>query len=270
MFRKIKETTCFIENAVPGFKSEYAIILGSGLGEIFSGFKLVQRLPYRDIPNFPVSTVAGHSGELLFGMLEDRAVIIMSGRFHYYEGYSMTEVVFPVRVLCRLGVKTLLITNAAGGVNPDFQVGDLVALKDHLNFLPNPLIGKNLDEIGPRFPDMSATYDKELIRIAEDAAVVLGIPFHTGCYVGLTGPSFETPAEYQAYRMLGGDMIGMSTVPEVIAARHAGLRCFAVSVITNQAFPGKFSAASHVDVLHVAGKAGKNLAALLKAVLRGL
>ena len=270
MLKKIRETTCFIKKATGGFEPICAMVLGSGLGRMFEDFSPVLELPYGAIPNFPVSTVKGHEGKLSFGYIENSPVVILSGRFHYYEGYPMEQVVFPVRVMGQLGVRNVFFTNAAGGIHPGFRKGDLVVIRDHLNFMPNPLVGYNDENLGPRFPDMSQAYNRELIDRAQAFTEETGMRVHIGCYVGLTGPSFETPAEYQAYRILGGDMIGMSTVPEVIAARHMGLRCFAVSVITNIAVPGHFNENSHQEVLDAAAGAGKNLSALLKAVLRGL
>lgn len=213
-----------------------AIILGSGLGNLADRIETEEIIPYAKIPHFMRSTATGHKGNLINGRLGGKSIWAMQGRFHYYEGYTMEQVTFPIRVLALLGVKTLIVSNAAGGINETFKVGDLMIIKDHINFLPNPLIGPNLTDFGTRFPDMTCAYDRELISLAEGIGQELGISLHKGVYVGLTGPSFETPAEYWAYGRLGGDAIGMSTTSEVIVARHAGLRVFGLSVITNEGY----------------------------------
>jgi purine-nucleoside phosphorylase len=217
-------------------KPETGIILGSGLGLLAARIRPANVIPYGEIPHFVRSTAAGHSGNLIAGRLGRRPVLAMQGRFHYYEGYTMRQVTFPVRVMHLLGVKNLLVSNAAGGINETFKVGDLMIIRDHINLLPNPLVGENDDTFGPRFPDMTRAYDRELIRSMEEIAAAHRIPLRKGVYVGLTGPSFETPAEYAFYGSAGGDAIGMSTVPEVIVARHAGLRVFGMSVITNEGY----------------------------------
>lgn len=215
---------------------ETAIILGSGLGCLADEIERESVIPYAEIPHFMRSTATGHKGNLVYGRLGGKLVLAMQGRFHYYEGYTMEQVTFPVRVMRLLGVKNLIVSNAAGGINETFKVGDLMIIRDHINMMPNPLIGPNLEAFGTRFPDMTRAYDREFIRLAEEIGEELGIPLKKGVYVGLTGPSFETPAEYKAYGRLGGDAIGMSTVPEVIVARHAGLRVFGLSVITNEGY----------------------------------
>jgi purine-nucleoside phosphorylase len=217
-------------------RPETMIILGSGLGTLAGALDHAVRMPYGKIPHFVHATATGHKGNLICGTLGGKSVWVMQGRFHYYEGYTMQQVTYPVRVMKCLGVKQLLLSNAAGGINPAFRVGDLMMIRDHINMMPNPLIGPNNDAFGTRFPDMTRAYDREFIRIAGEIAASRNIPLKTGVYVGLTGPSFETPAEYAFYGRAGGDAIGMSTVPEVIVARHAGLRVFGLSVITNEGY----------------------------------
>lgn len=215
---------------------ETAIVLGSGLGALADKIENAIIIPYGEIPHFMNSTAAGHKGNLIFGILGGKAVLAMQGRFHYYEGYTMQQVTFPIRVMKLLGVSNLLVSNAAGGINSTFKVGDLMIIHDHINMLPNPLLGKNDEAFGTRFPDMTRTYDREFIGLMEKIASLHHIPLKKGVYVGLTGPSYETPAEYAFYGKVGGDAIGMSTVPEVIIARHAGIRVFGMSVITNEGY----------------------------------
>ena len=231
---KYRETAGYI-TAAAGFNPEIGIVLGSGLNRLADSIEEAVVLPYSKVPHFKASTAAGHKGNLIVGRLGGKKVVAMQGRFHYYEGYTMQEVTFPVRVMYYLGVKTLMVSNAAGGINPSFRVGDLMIIKDHINLLPNPLIGPNLDELGMRFPDMTRAYDHELIALAEALAEEKGISLRKGVYVGVTGPSFETPAEYAFFGHHGGDAVGMSTVPEVIVARHCGMRVFGMSVISNEA-----------------------------------
>lgn len=233
MIEKIKQTADYIRSKA-GNVPETAIILGTGLGALVDHITEKKYIPYTEIPNFPVSTVEGHSGNLIFGRLGNRQVIAMQGRFHYYEGYDMKEVTFPVRVMKQLGVKTLFVSNAAGGMNKEFRVGDIMIITDHINLFPeNPLRGKNYEELGPRFPAMTEAYDKRLVAAAEEIAAKKGIWVMKGVYVGTQGPTFETPAEYEYFRIIGGDAVGMSTVPEVIVANHAGMKVFGVSVITD-------------------------------------
>lgn len=210
-----------------------AIILGSGLGKLADSIELPTVIHYAEIPHFKQSTAVGHKGNLIIGIMNGTPVMAMQGRFHYYEGYSMAEVTLPVRVMSRFGIGRLLVSNAAGGLNPDFNVGDLMIITDHINFMPNPLIGKNIDEMGPRFPDMTTVYSRPLRQRAHEAASEMGISLREGVYVAETGPTYETPAEYRMFRMLGGDAVGMSTVPEVVVARHCGMEIFGMSVITN-------------------------------------
>lgn len=214
---------------------DVAIVLGSGLGKLAEAIGQPLVIPYSDIPYFKTSTAVGHKGNLIAGTLGGRTVIAMQGRFHYYEGYTMEEVTFPTRVFAAMGVKTLLVSNAAGAVNPDYRVGDLMVITDHISFMPNPLIGPNLDRFGPRFPDMTEVYSPRLRALADRIAADNGIELRHGVYVGETGPTYETPAEYRMFRLLGGDAVGMSTVPEVIVARHSGMEVFGMSVISNQA-----------------------------------
>lgn len=231
MLEKIKETTQFIQRQI-AFQPEIGIILGTGLGGLVSEMEILHQIKYKDIPNFPVSTVEGHHGNLIFGKLANKKVVAMQGRFHYYEGYSMQEITLPVRVLKMLGINQLIVSNASGGMNPDFEVGDLMIINDHINlFGTNPLIGKNYEEFGPRFPDMSQAYDHNLIKIAVGLAKEMNIDIKQGVYAGVTGPTFETPAEYNYIRSIGADAVGMSTVPEVIVARHMNLTCFAISLL---------------------------------------
>jgi len=230
-------------------RPEIAIVLGTGLGNLAHEIEVTEEFAYSGIPGFRTSTVAGHSGKLLFGTLAGVPVMAMQGRFHYYEGYSMEEVTLPVRVMKRLGIKILMVSNAAGGLNPDFVPGDIMLITDHINLFPeNPLRGKNCDEFGTRFPDMSNAYDKELIRKAENIAAKHNIPLKKGVYVGAQGPNYETSAEYRYFRIIGGDTIGMSTVPEVIVANHAGIACFGVSVVANVGIDANLSAVTHEEV----------------------
>jgi purine-nucleoside phosphorylase len=215
---------------------ETAIILGSGLGSLADQIEEAVVIPYAEIPHFMHSTATGHKGNLICGKLGQKQVLAMQGRFHYYEGYSMQQVTFPIRVMKLLGIKNLLVSNAAGGINNTFKVGDMMIIRDHINMMPNPLIGPNNELFGTRFPDMTRAYDRDFIRLVEEIADSLQIRLKKGVYVGLTGPSFETPAEYAFYGKVGGDAIGMSTVPEVIVARHAGIRVFGMSVITNEGY----------------------------------
>lgn len=230
---QIKASAAFVQNRIDGFVPEIGIILGTGLGGLVEHIDIKYSLDYASIPNFPVSTVEGHSGRLIFGLLGGKRVVAMQGRFHYYEGYTGQQVVFPVRVMKLLGIERLFVSNAAGGMNSTFRVGDVMVLTDHINLIPNPLIGPNIDELGPRFPDMNDAYSPELIALATEVAAREGIKLQYGCYVSLTGPTFETPKEYVWCRIIGGDAVGMSTTPEVIAARHMGVPCFGVSIITD-------------------------------------
>jgi len=223
----------YIRQQTGGYAPVAGIVLGSGLGRLADRIENPVVIPYRDIPGFPVSTAVGHKGNFIIGRLGGKTVIAMQGRFHYYEGYPMELVTIGVRTMAVLGVKFLFVSNAAGACNPDFRVGDLVIIRDHISMFPNPLIGPNLDEMGPRFPDMTCAYDQELQQLALDCAAQLGFEPRKGVYFGSTGPTYETPAEVRFYRTVGADLLGMSTVPEVIVARHCGLRVFGMSVVTN-------------------------------------
>ena len=225
----------FLSLRLKGRKPEYGIVLGSGLGKLADQIEDPLVIPYGGIPSFPTSTAIGHKGNLIVGTLGGKCVIAMQGRIHYYEGYGMNQVVLPIRVMIALGIKCLLVSNAAGGTNLSYHVGDLMIIKDHINLIPNPLVGPNLDVFGPRFPDMTRAYDPALIRTAEKIAAEEGISLQKGVYVAVSGPCYETPAEYKFFRLIGGDAVGMSTVPEVIVARHAGVPVFGMSVITDVA-----------------------------------
>lgn len=233
--KTINSAVEFIAGRLGGKRPEVGIVLGSGLGQLADHIKSPICIKYEDIPDFPRSTAIGHKGNFIAGELGGKFVLAMQGRFHYYEGYSMDKVTLPIRVMVKLGIKALFVSNAAGGVNFDFKLGDLMIIKDHINKLPNPLIGPNLDEFGPRFPDMTRPYDPRLIRLAEEVAADLDIVVKKGVYLAGTGPSYETPSEYKYFRMIGGDAIGMSTIPEVIVARHSSVPVFGMSVITNEA-----------------------------------
>ncbi|MBT5698738.1 MAG: purine-nucleoside phosphorylase [Flavobacteriales bacterium] len=266
MLQTIKETASFISNKTK-FNPEIGIILGTGLGGLVSEIDIQHSIPYNEIPNFPVSTVEGHSGRLIFGTLGNKNVVAMQGRFHFYEGYSMEKVTFPVRVMNLLGIKNLIVSNASGGVNPDYEVGDLMIIEDHICLIPNPLIGENIDELGPRFPDMSESYDKNLIKGAEDIAAENNLPVKKGVYVALTGPTLETPAEYKYMRIIGGDTVGMSTAPEVIVARHMNIPCFAMSVITDLGVPGKIQKVTHEEIQKVSEVAEPKLTLIIKELI---
>ena len=224
-----------VKNRIGDRQPVLGIVLGSGLGSLANSIEDPVVIPYRELPEFPVSTAVGHKGNFIVGQLGGKTVIAMQGRIHYYEGYGMDQVVLPIRVMIGVGIRTLIVSNAAGGTNLAYHVGDLMIIRDHINLLPNPLIGPNFDEYGPRFPDMTRPYDPALIRLAVQVGDKLGIKLHRGVYVGGTGPSYETPAEYKYFRTIGGDAVGMSTIPEVIVARHAGVPVFGISVITNEA-----------------------------------
>ena len=266
MLQNIKESANFIIQKT-NFNPEIGIILGTGLGGLVSEIEIQHSIPYNEIPHFPLSTVEGHSGRLILGTLGDKNVVAMQGRFHFYEGYSMEKVTFPVRVMKFLGIKNLILSNASGGVNPDYEVGDLMILEDHICLIPNPLIGANLDELGPRFPDMSQPYDKIMIQLAEQIASENNLPVQKGIYVALTGPTLETPAEYKYMRIIGGDTVGMSTAPEVIVARHMDIPCFAMSVITDLGVPGKIQKVTHEEIQKVSEVAEPKLTLIIKELI---
>ncbi|MDN5337337.1 MAG: purine-nucleoside phosphorylase [Thermotogaceae bacterium] len=265
---KVKKATAFIEEHVK-FKPKFAVVLGSGLGVIADSIQDPVVLKYPEIPGFPVSTAPGHKGELIFGKIYGKDIVAMNGRFHYYEGYSMKEVTFPIRVFQLLGVKYLFITNAAGGLNPEFDVGVPMIITDHINFMgDNPLIGPNVEEWGPRFPDMSEPYNKELSKLAREVAKEEGIKIYEGVYVAVAGPNFETPAELRMLRHLGADAVGMSTVPEVIVANHGGIKVLGLSAITDRAVPDDLKPLTAEEVLEVAEKTGQKMAKIISGVLK--
>ncbi|HPE87786.1 MAG: purine-nucleoside phosphorylase [Bacteroidales bacterium] len=270
MIEQFKTSAAFIQSKTT-LRPEVAVILGSGLGELAEEIKIDVVIPYPEIPGFRVSTAIGHKGNLIFGYLANRPVMAMQGRFHFYEGYSMQQVTYPVRVMHFLGIKTLFVSNAAGGLNPAYHVGDLMVITDHINQMPNPLIGPNFNELGPRFPDMTQPYDAGLIAMADSVAVTHQIPLHKGVYLGSSGPTFETPSEYRFFRNSGGDVCGMSTIPEVIVARHMNLRVFGMSVVTNEAhtFDDGYKNDGE-DVIVAANKAAKKMKIIFEGMLSRL
>lgn len=270
MLKRIQETADFIKSKFTDIPN-YAIILGTGLGDLVNSITNKQELPYTEIPNFPVSTVEGHSGKLIVGQLGNKTVLAMQGRFHYYEGYDMRQVTFPVRVFRALGIKYLFVSNAAGGMNSSFELGDIMLINDHINLFPeHPLRGRNDDSLGVRFPDMTNAYDKDLRLLATDIAKKNNIKLQHGVYVGTQGPTFETPAEYNFFRIIGGDAVGMSTVPEVIVANHAGMKVMAFSVITNICVIGQIAETTHQDVQLAAKDAQPKMALIISEVISKL
>lgn len=268
--QQIKETSEYINEVITN-KPEVGIVLGSGLGNLGTQIEVEHSISYEEIPNFPVSTVKGHEGKLLFGKLGGKQVVAMQGRFHYYEGYTMEEVVFPIRVMKFIGVELLILSNAAGGMNPDFKIGDIMLINDHINmFADNPLMGPNEDKLGPRFPDMSEVYSRELIAKAHKIGEEEGIKLQEGVYVGVSGPTFETPAEYKFFRIIGGDNVGMSTVPEAIAARHMGVPVFATSIVTDLGIADQVETVSHEEVLAAAKAAEPKLTKLIIKLLESM
>ena len=268
MLEEIKKTAAFIWSATGDFAPEVGIVLGTGLGDFADRIETRHALDYKDIPGFPVSTVEGHKGRLIFGEAGGRRVVAMQGRFHYYEGYTMEQVTFPIRVMRLLGIRFLFVSNASGGINASFRTGDLMVITDHINLMPNPLIGPNMAELGPRFPDMHNCYDKALIASATKIAGEEGIKLQYGVYVGGTGPTFETQAEYRYFKAIGGDAAGMSTVPEVIVARHMSVPVFGVSVITNCGLSDE--AGDHEDVQRQGRKAGVKMQTLFLRMIENL
>lgn len=267
---KIEEASKFLKTKIKDIP-DTAIILGTGLGDLINYIKDKEAIDYKDIPYFPVSTVEGHSGRMIFGELGGKKVMAMQGRFHYYEGYDMKEVTFPVRVMQNLKVKTLFVSNAAGGMNKEFKVGDIMVITDHINLFPeNPLRGKNYEELGPRFPAMTEAYSHQLVGLADKIAGEKGMRLMHGVYVGTPGPTFETPAEYEYFRVIGGDAVGMSTVPEVIVANHAGMKVFGVSVITDLGGKDIKEVPTHEEVQKAALKAQPNMTLLITEMLKSL
>ncbi len=267
MQKRLEDTIEYL-NAKANFKPEIGIVLGTGLGGLVNVIEPVATIKYADIPGFPVSTVEGHAGQLMFGYLAGKKVVAMQGRFHFYEGYDIQTLAIPIRTMKLLGVETLLLSNAAGGMNPNFKVGDVMLITDHINLMStNPLIGHNDDFFGPRFPDMSAVYDKALIQNAERIALEQGLQVQKGVYMAVTGPTFETPAEYRMMYRMGADAVGMSTVPEAIVARHAGMKCFALSIITDLGVEGVVEEVSHEEVIKVANDAEAKMTGIIKQLV---
>lgn len=271
MLQDIQDSVAYLRSVVGDVQPEVAIIFGTGLSGLAKEVENAVAVPYGDIPHFAQSTVESHAGELVFGTLEGRRIVAMRGRFHFYEGYSMQEITHPVRVMKALGAETLLVSNAAGGMNPLFDTGDICVLDDHINLLGgNPLIGPNHDELGPRFPDMSEPYDRELMALAERVAAQEGLRLNRAVYVAVAGPCLETRAEYRFLRTIGADLVGMSTVPEVIVARHMSMRVLALSMMTDACLPDALEATGLEEILAVAAVAEPKMNAIVKGVLRGL
>lgn len=270
MLTQFKESVAFIKSRTQ-VEPTIGIILGTGLGGLVKEIEIIDEIPYSEIPHFPVSTVESHSGKLIFGILGGKKVMAMQGRFHFYEGYDMKQVTYPVRVMKLMGIEKLFVSNASGGVNPDFIVGEIMIQNDHINLFPaHPLIGKNFDELGPRFPDMSEPYCPDMIALALKIAAENDIRVATGTYAGLTGPTLETPAEYGYVRAIGADAVGMSTVPEVIVARHMEIPCFAISIITDLGVPGKIQKVSVQDVIEVASRQEPKMTLIMKELISRL
>ncbi len=270
ILKQIQEAKTFI-HSVTNMQPTIGVVLGSGLGNFTKELEIIIEIDYAAIPNFPVSTVEGHSGKLIFGTLHGKAIVCMAGRFHYYEGYTTQQVVFPIRVLKALGVQYLLVSNAAGGTMDGMQVGDLMIIRDHISMLTiNPLLGKNIETLGPRFPDMSEPYNKLLIIKAKEIAAANNIPIKEGVYFGVTGPTFETRAEYKMIRVLGGDAVGMSTVQEVIAARHSSITVFAMSIITDIGIRDEENTITHQEVLDAANEAEPKFTLIFTELIKAL
>jgi purine-nucleoside phosphorylase len=268
MLQKVNETLAYIQQYTK-LVPQYGIILGTGLGNLAHEIDIVKAFPYSELPNFPVSTVESHQGRLLIGYLNGKLVVLMQGRFHFYEGYTMQQITFPVRVMRAMGVTKLLVSNAAGSVNEHFAMGTLMVIDDHINLLPhNPLIGKNYEEWGERFPDMSEPYDLEMIKIAHDIAKENGFVLHQGVYAAVTGPNLETKAEYRYMHRIGADAVGMSTIPEVLVAVHGGMKVFAISALTDEGYPEhKVKKTSLASVIHIANQLQPQLSAIMKGIV---
>jgi purine-nucleoside phosphorylase len=267
MLAQINQTVEYIKSKITT-QPQVGIILGTGLGGLVKEIEIITEISYEKIPNFPISTVESHSGKLIFGKLGDKHVVAMQGRFHFYEGYSFEQVSFPVRVMKYLGIEKLVVSNAAGGVNPDFEVGEIMIINDHINAFPgNPLIGKNIDEMGPRFVDMFEAYDPKMIALGKKVAQENNIRIAEGVYYGLTGPMLETPAEYKMIRILGADAVGMSTIPEITVARHMDIPCFAISIITDLGVPGKIKKVDVAEIIAVAGKQEPKMTTIIKELI---
>lgn len=264
---ELHEAAAYLQSRIID-QTKTGIVLGTGLGGLVNKIEIEASIPYEQIPHFPVSTVQGHQGRLIVGRIGEVPVLAMQGRFHYYEGYTMEQVTFPARVMKLLGIERLFVSNASGGLNPGFKVGDVMVITDHINmFGTNPLIGPNVDEFGPRFPDMSQTYSQRLIACALEIGKEENLDLRTGVYVGTTGPTFETPAEYKMFRTLGGDAVGMSTVPEVIVAHHAGIEVFGISIITDSGVPGEIVEVSHEEVQRVAAAAEPRMTRVIERLV---
>ena len=271
MLENIRSTTAYIQSRINGFEPEVGIILGTGLGGLVSEMEIEKQLMYSNIPDFPISTLEFHSGKLIFGILAGKKTVAMQGRLHYYEGYSMQQITFPVRIMKMLGIKTLFVSNASGALNPDFRKGDLMIIEDHINLQPdNPLRGNNDEQLGPRFPDMSEPYRHDMIEKGLEIAAKNSITCHKGVYVSVTGPNLETRAEYRYLRIIGGDAVGMSTVPEVIVANHMGLPVFAISVLTDEGFPEQLQPVSVEDIIAIAKQAEPKMTLILKELIARL
>ncbi len=268
ILEKIKQSATFLNEACQNFAPEVGIVLGTGLGDFANNIDVKYSIEYGKIPNFPVSTVQGHKGRMIFGFIGDKKVVAMQGRFHFYEGYGMEQVTFPIRVMKFLGIKNLFVSNASGGINTSFRVGDLMVITDHINLMPNPLIGPNIEELGPRFPDMHDCYNPTLIAKATAIAEEHNIKLQYGVYVGGTGPTFETQAEYKYFKAIGGDAAGMSTVPEVIVARHMSIPVFGVSVITNCGLSDEIG--DHEDVQRQGAKAAVKMTTIFVELIKQL
>ncbi len=267
MYKKIQATAAWLRERMPNAPTT-AIVLGTGLGQLAQRIERILSIPYSEIPNFPVSTVEGHAGELIFGRLGGKDVMAMEGRFHYYEGYTMQQVTFPVRIMYELGIKTLFVSNAAGGTNPSFKIGDLMIITDHINYMPeNPLHGPNVPP-GPRFPDMGEAYSKELIAKADAIAAKHGIKVQHGVYLATQGPTYETPAEYRMFARWGADAVGMSTVPEVIVAHQCGIKCFGISIITDLGGMEVPMTITHEEVLHAAAAVQPLMATIMEELVK--
>lgn len=268
MLEYIRESVEYIKQRIGDFTPEVGIILGTGLGGLVSEIEVEHQLMYSNIPNFPISTLEFHSGKLIFGTLSGKKVVAMQGRLHFYEGYDMKQITFPVRVLKMLGIQNLFVSNASGALNPSYRKGDLMVIEDHINLQPdNPLLGTNYEELGPRFPDMSAPYQADLIEKALNIAKAKNITCHKGVYVSVTGPNLETKAEYKFLRIIGADAVGMSTVPEVIVANHMGLPVFAISVLTDEGFPETLKSVSVDEIIAIATTAEPKMTAILKELI---
>jgi purine-nucleoside phosphorylase len=271
MLQSIYTTTEYIKKRIGDFEPEFGIILGTGLGALVNEIEVHHKLMYSNIPNFPISTLEFHSGRLIFGLLGGRRVVAMQGRLHYYEGYDMKQITFPVRVMKTLGIKRLIVSNASGSLNPDFKKGELMIINDHINLQnDNPLRGRNYEELGPRFPDMSRPYDISMNKIAVEIAKKNNIKCNEGVYVSVPGPNLETKAEYRFLRIIGGDAVGMSTVPEVIVANHMGIPVFAVSVLTDEGFPEELEPISVEEIIKVASEAEPKMTVIIKELIKEL